>query len=66
VSDMIDGVPNKPKTKGKSVRVPDELWQEAMELARENGETNSDIVREAWRSTARAMAGAAGRHPAHL
>jgi predicted DNA-binding protein len=47
VSDMIDGVPNKPKTKGKSVRVPDELWQEAMELARENGETNSDIVREA-------------------
>lgn len=47
MSDMIDGVPNKPKTKGKSVRVPDELWQEALTAAHEHGETVSDVVREA-------------------
>lgn len=47
MSDMIDGVPNKPKTKGRSIRVPDELWQEALSVSHEQGETISDVVRDA-------------------
>jgi predicted DNA-binding protein len=47
MSDMIDGVPNKPKTKGRSIRVPDELWQEALTTSQQQGETISDVVREA-------------------
>jgi predicted DNA-binding protein len=47
MSDMIDGVPNKPKTKGRSIRVPDELWQEALNTSHQQGETISDVVREA-------------------
>jgi hypothetical protein len=31
----------------RNVRVPDDVWQPAMERAKENGETVSDVVRRA-------------------
>lgn len=32
-------MPNQPKTPGRSVRIPDDLWQRALETANTNGTT---------------------------
>lgn len=40
-------VPNQPKTPQRAVRVPDDLWRAAQEIARERGETLSDVLRDA-------------------
>jgi hypothetical protein len=42
-------VPNQPKTPTRTVRVPDEEWVPALERARENDETVTDVVRRALR-----------------
>lgn len=39
------GVPNKPKTPLRSVRIPDELWERAQQVASKRGETVSDEIR---------------------
>lgn len=38
-------VPNKPKTKIRAVRVPDELWEAAQAVAADKGESVSDEIR---------------------
>lgn len=38
-------VPNQPKTKMRSVRVPDELWDAAKAVADERAESVSDEIR---------------------
>lgn len=38
-------VPNKPRTKIRGVRVPDELWEDAQRIAEIRGESVSDEVR---------------------
>lgn len=43
----MDTVPNQPKTKIRAVRVPDELWEAAQEVAASKGETVSDEIRSA-------------------
>lgn len=40
-------MPNAPKTKHRTVRVPDELWAQAQERAAERGESLSDVIRRA-------------------
>jgi len=40
-------MPNAPKTPGRNVRVPDELWHAAQAKADERGESVSDVVRRA-------------------
>ena len=40
-------VPNQPATPLRSVRIPDDLWQLALEVAEKNGETVSDVIRRA-------------------
>lgn len=40
-------MPNRPGTKGRNVRVPDELWQAATAKAREKGEDVSTVIRRA-------------------
>lgn len=40
-------VPNQPKTKIRAVRVPDDLWIAAQEVAAERGESVSDEIRSA-------------------
>ena len=42
-------MPNQPKTPARSVRVPDEEWLPAQKIAKETGETMTDIVRRALR-----------------
>ncbi len=44
------GVPNKPKTPTRTVRVPDELWTEALEASRVHGETVADVLTRALHS----------------
>ena len=39
-------VPNQPKTPTRAVRVPDELWRAAMEVARSRGESLSAVIRD--------------------
>lgn len=41
--------PNKPRTKNRVVRVPDDLWDAAKTAAASNGETVSDVIRRALR-----------------
>lgn len=36
--------PNQPATPGRSVRVPDELWEAAMRAAIDNGETVTEVI----------------------
>lgn len=36
-----------PGTRLRNVRVPDEEWDAAMEIARRRGETLSDVIRQA-------------------
>lgn len=40
-------VPNKPKTKIRAFRIPDEEYEPAQETARRKGETVTDVVRRA-------------------
>lgn len=40
-------VPNQPRTPIRSVRIADELWEEAQAVARDRGESVSDEVRAA-------------------
>lgn len=40
-------VPNQPKTPTRAIRVPDDLWKTAKAIARERGETLSDVLRDA-------------------
>lgn len=47
MASTIDRVPNKPKTPLRAVRVPNELWDAAKAIARERGESLSDVLREA-------------------
>ena len=43
---QTEQVPNQPKTPMRAIRVPDELWKAAQEIARERGETLSDVIRD--------------------
>ena len=45
--DTVATVPNQPKTPLHSFRVDTKLWNDAKELARENGETIADVLRRA-------------------
>lgn len=38
-------MPNKPATQHRSVRVPDELWETALRVAADNGETVAAVIR---------------------
>lgn len=42
-------VPNMPKTPKRSIRVPDQLWQEAKRKAADRGETLTDVIVRALR-----------------
>ena len=42
-------MPNQPKTPVRSTRIPDEEWLPAQKIAKETGETMTDIVRRALR-----------------
>jgi len=43
---QTEQVPNQPKTPMRAIRVSDELWKAAQEVARERGETLSDVIRD--------------------
>lgn len=45
--DRLRGVPNQPKTPQRTVRVPDEVWLAAKEVADHRGESLSDVIRTA-------------------
>jgi antitoxin component of RelBE/YafQ-DinJ toxin-antitoxin module len=36
-----------PNTPGRLVRIPDDLWRAAQNVAKERGETVSDVIRRA-------------------
>ena len=40
-------MPNKPRTPHRSVRVDDDLWEQAKRAASDQGEAVSDVVRRA-------------------
>ena len=40
-------MPNAPKTPSRNVRVPDRLWQAALEVSAERSESVADVVRRA-------------------
>jgi predicted transcriptional regulator len=40
-------VPNQPKTPQRAIRIPDDLWQAAKSIARDRGETLSEVIRDA-------------------
>jgi antitoxin component of RelBE/YafQ-DinJ toxin-antitoxin module len=40
-------MPNKPKTPIRTIRVTDDLWHAAQNVAKERGETVSDVIRRA-------------------
>jgi hypothetical protein len=42
-------MPNQPKTPSRNVRVPDDLWQAALEKAREKGESVTEVILRALR-----------------
>ncbi len=42
-------MPNQPATPHRSLRIPDEEWEEALRIARDRGETLTDVVRRALR-----------------
>lgn len=47
---MLPGVaPNQPATPGRSVRIPDELWEALRSRADERGETVTDVILRAIR-----------------
>lgn len=37
-------MPNQPATPNRTVRVPDELWQAAMRVAHDRGETVTEVI----------------------
>lgn len=41
----IRRVPNAPKTPNRAFRIPEPLYREAQQIAKERGETLSDVVR---------------------
>lgn len=46
---MLGLVPNQPATPGRSIRIPDELWDALRARADERGETVTDVVLRAIR-----------------
>lgn len=46
-TDTMATVPNKPRTKIRGVRIPDDLWEDAQRVAEARGEAVSDEVRAA-------------------
>ena len=40
----MSGVPDQPKTPHRSVRVPDEIWDEVRRKASDRGETITDVI----------------------
>lgn len=46
-------VPNAPRTPVRSVRVPDELWEELQRVADDKGETVTDVILRACRREVR-------------
>lgn len=40
-------MPNRPATKHRTVRVPDDLWEQAKRVAADRGETVTDVIRRA-------------------
>lgn len=40
-------MPDRPGTKGRNVRIEDDLWSAAQEKAAERGESVSDVIRRA-------------------
>jgi antitoxin component of RelBE/YafQ-DinJ toxin-antitoxin module len=40
-------MPNQPATPNRAIRVPDDLWWAAQRVAKDRGETVSDVVRRA-------------------
>ena len=42
-------MPNQPATPHRSIRVPDEVWDAAKRIARDRGETVTDVVLRALR-----------------
>lgn len=42
--------PNQPKTKKHGVRVPEDLWQAALEKAHRRGETITDVILRALKA----------------
>jgi predicted HicB family RNase H-like nuclease len=47
MSGQTGAVPNQPKTPQRAIRVPDELWKSAQAIAKRQGESLSEVVREA-------------------
>ncbi|RLK47602.1 hypothetical protein C7474_2194 [Microbacterium telephonicum] len=41
----LEPMPNKPRTKIRGVRVPDELWEDAQKIAKARGEDVSAEIR---------------------
>lgn len=46
---MLACVPNQPATPGRSIRIPDEMWQALRARADERGETVTAVVLRALR-----------------
>lgn len=46
-------VPNKPATQNRSVRIPHELWEEVLRIARDQHTTATEIVIRALRAYVR-------------
>lgn len=42
---MMGSVPNKPKTKPRNVRIEDDLWSEALAIAKASGTNVSEVIR---------------------
>lgn len=42
-------MPNQPKTPKRSIRVPEQLWQQAKRKAADRGETLTDVIVRALR-----------------
>lgn len=40
----VPPVPNQPATPNRTIRVPDELWEAAMRVAHDNGETVTAVI----------------------
>ncbi len=47
IAETLPAVPNKPKTKIRGIRIPDDLWEDAQRVAAERGEDVSTVVRAA-------------------
>lgn len=45
--------PDKPRTPHRTIRVPDDLWDAAMRVAHDRGESLSDVIRDCIRDYVR-------------